>query len=179
LNYLFEKYYGNEDLIHCDEFWDDVLIHLKEGTVTLPVEYLPENVRFLQEQLECTPGTCGECCRYGITPIIQRDIDRLLKTVPMDTLQNCIYTRPDKTTFMRGEPAGTDCPLMKNNVCTVYEKRPDVCWIYPIQGASKSRMIIYRIKCKPSVDVIRKVFRGALHKEDKLLLPNLMIISKR
>lgn len=181
---LFAKYYGVEDLVDNDEFWKDVLIHLKDTNAILPMEHNPENVRVLSEMLDCHGGDCGECCRYGITPIYPIDIKRILDSgkKTLDELQNCIYTRKDGSTYMRGEPVGADCPLMKDNVCTIYEARPNACWLFPVQMGgvivNNVKQISYRIKCKSSVDVIRKIIGAAIHKEDKILLPNLKIINK-
>ncbi len=178
---LFSKYNGQTDLHLKDDFWNDVEKHLFDYNVVLPMEYLPENIRILQDMLECKPGTCGECCRYGITPIYQYDVHRMLKVKTLDELQSCVYTRKDGSMYMRGEPVGTSCPLLKDEVCTIYGVRPDVCWLFPIQKGAhmvgNKGLIRYRLRCKPAVEVARKIFSGALKGGKHILLPNLTLIN--
>jgi Fe-S-cluster containining protein len=180
---LFAKYYGKTDLIKNNEFWVDIEKELFDFNIVLPMEYAPENVRILQGMLKCEPGVCGECCRYGITPIYQYDIHRLVSSgaKTLDDLQQCIYTRKDGSMYMRGEPVGADCPLMKENVCTVYDSRPDVCWMFPVQKGAHmigdKGFTRYRLRCKPAIEVARQVFSGAL-KGGYTLLPNLTLIKE-
>jgi Fe-S-cluster containining protein len=179
---LFSRYLGRNDLIDCEEFWADVEKHLNDYNITLPMEYTPQTVRVLQGMLACPPGECGECCRYGITPICQYDVHRLRRVKPLEELQQCIYTRQDGSMYMRGEPAGADCPLLKNNSCSVYDSRPDVCWMFPVQKgphmAGDTGLIRYRLRCKPAIEVARQVFRGALKGGGHVLLPNLTLIQE-
>lgn len=171
-----------DKLEDCGEFWEDVLKEYYDRNVVLPMEYLPENVRVLQEMLECKPGECGECCRYGITPVTQYDVHRMLKAKTLEELQGCVYTRADGSMYMRGEPVGTSCPFLKGEACTIYGNRPDACWMFPVQKgphiSGSKGFIRYRIKCKPAVEVVRKVFKGALNDGQHILLPDLTIISK-
>ena len=181
---LFSKYYGQDNLQDNDAFWEDVIVHLNDYDVVLPMEYTPENVRVLHGLIDCQPGACGECCRYGQTPIYEYDIHRLTKSgaTTMEKLQTCVYTRKDGSMFMRGEPAGADCPLLENNVCTVYDNRPDVCWLFPVMKGPRmignKGMVRYRLKCKPAVDVAKTIFKGALSVGGYKLLPNLTIIKE-
>ena len=181
---LFAKYYGNTDLLNCTEFWTDVEKHLHDYNVLLPIEYTPENVRLLNDMLDCKPGVCGECCRYGITPIKQYDIFRIVNSGLASTqdMQGCVHTRQDDNMmFMRGEPAGADCPFLKDNICSIYTVRPDTCWQFPVQGyyrVGDKKLTRYRVKCGPTVLVIRTILKGALSGGDKLLLPNLSIVTK-
>lgn len=151
--------------VDCDEFWEDALKKYHDRNVTLPMEYTPENIRVLQEMLEC--NKCGECCRYKEVPVRQYDIHRMLKVKTLDELNKCIYTRKDGSMYM-GE-----CPFLKDGECTIYEKRPDVCWLFPIQ--KQKGLIRYRLKCRPAVQVARKVFKGALSDGKHILLPDLTI----
>jgi len=180
---LFSKYYGKSDLVNNKDFWVDVGKELNDFNIVLPMEYAPDTVRVLQGMLDCKPGECGECCRYGITPIYQYDIHRLISSgKKLEDLQQCIYTRKDGSMYMRGEPVGADCPLLKDNACSVYSARPDVCWMFPVQKGAHmigdKGFIRYRLRCKPAIEVARRVFGGALKGGGYMLLPNLTLIKE-
>lgn len=185
---LLAKYWNTPGFESDDQFWADVLEYLKDTNVLLPVENSPENVRMVRGWLDCKAGECGECCRYGITPIVQPDVKRIVDsgTMTVDQLQEVVRTRADGSMYMRGEPAGTDCPLLKDNVCTVYSCRPNACYFFPVQGGVQTKttdgkpivQMRYRVKCKESVSVIRKVLTEVIRKGDKMMLPNLVVIPK-
>ena len=184
LKALTEKY-GESEVIDNDAFWDDVLKEAFNLDVILPLEKTPENVRILHSMLNCKPGECGDCCRYGETPIYQYDIFRITNNTKytIDDLQKLIYTRPDGSMFMGGDPPGSDCPFMRAQICTIYNARPDVCWLFPVMKGTYEKggkhLIKYRIRCKPAIDVVRAVFRGAINDGKTELLPNLTLREKQ
>ena len=166
---LKEKYSNRPDLHKDDEFWSDVEKEYKDFNVVLPLEYLPENVRMLQGMLHCPPGVCGECCRYQETPVWQYDLHRMMKVRTLSELQDCVYTRQDGSMYMG------PCPFLQDGACSIYQARPDVCWLFPIQKGAHKGMIRYRLKCHPAVQVVRKIFTAAVKDGKHILLPNLTL----
>jgi uncharacterized protein len=60
---------------------------------------------------------CGQCCRVLIIEIEQADIDR------EKSLKKYATPFGDNGTYMLQTP----CPFLQNNMCSIYETRPDVC----------------------------------------------------
>ncbi len=184
---LFAKYGGQEDLTHNEDFWADIRLRYigSDKIIALPVAYNPLTVRRVLDMLNCPPGACGLCCRYRTihvtsddiltiiekTEYTQEDIDKLLK-------------EDEKGRYLAGEPDG--CPFLKDNVCTIWEHRPSVCYLYPIQGGREaflgeqqiSQMTI-KLKCPASIEVVKRVMeRAVTENPNMLLLPDLSLVNK-
>lgn len=183
---LITKYWGRDDFVSSDEFWTDVLNWMKDVNILLPLEHSHQNVRAVREMLDCKPGICGECCGYGILPITQGDIYRITTKTEYttDSLQGMVWTEKDGSMHIKCHP---QCPFVKDNSCTIYEARPDACYFYPVQigghltTTEEGKKIVqmrYRIKCKESIKVVKRILIGVLKEGNKMLLPNLLIIPK-
>jgi Fe-S-cluster containining protein len=105
--------------------------------------------------IDCT--TCANCCREVKPTFSEEDIDRLSRRLGVDR-QKFIADYLEKT-----EPGGDNpwqtrtrpCPFLKDNLCSVYEDRPDNCRGYPYlyEPAFASRLIgmVHRIFICPIV----------------------------
>ncbi len=171
---MFTSYYGDEHLENNDDFWTEVIVLYMDRDVTLPVIDNHINRRWLAEMLDCPPGKCGLCCtKYTRLHLTDIDLARLPEVE---------YQTDEKGKFI---DISKDCPFMKDRVCTVWDKRPDVCMQFPTQSSiphlvegKAINFLGYRIKCPASVNVIRKVMTQAVSGE-QMLLPDLSIINRR
>ena len=183
---LMSKYYGQQNLAEVDAFWQDILVCLgkEEAAVPIPLLFNPTAVRRVQEMLECPPGKCGECCRYQRIVITEIDSQRLSENGPCTLEELGKVLKADKDgVHLSGGDGG--CPFLKENVCTVYAHRPDICWMFPIIGGQSilineqpRQQMLVRLKCEPIVRVVRQLVRESLAKQDALLLPTLAIVPR-
>ena len=182
---LFAKYWGVQNLEKLDEFWEDAYqVFLSEQlNVALPLKYNPTAVRMIHDMLGCPPGKCGDCCRYTDIPISQRDIDRIAGSglYTAEYLKEIIQPKGEEFNL-----AGKDgCPFLKDNSCAIYKWRPDTCYLFPIQRSGipwsvdgeTTQQMLFRIKCRQSLAVVRSIISQAMSPE-RLLLPNLILISR-
>ena len=181
---LFSKYWGRNDLVDDDEFWQDVYAYYSTEIhdAPLPMVYSPSTLRIVSEMLVCPPGKCGECCHYNHIELNDYDIRRITENTGYteEDMRKLIIIKDNKMTI-----DGTgDCPFLEDNSCTIYKFRPDACWMFPFSsksmliGSEKVKQMQIRIKCKPALVVARKIITEAMSKGDKLLLPDLTIIPK-
>lgn len=182
---MFGKWYGHNDLVHCDEFWDDVLKYYQEENVFMFVTLNSKSVEMFKEGFKCDVGTCGECCnKYAYTLIKDHEIKRISESSHRNAklLQDHVQ-EANGHKWIYGP-----CPFLQDNKCSIYDIRPDVCYFYPIQvevkceamiDGKKQEMMYVKVKCKPSVVAIRKVFERLLSKDESLiLLPNLNVVKR-
>lgn len=95
----------------------------------------PNDVDFLKKHPELCER-CGWCCRNCNIEIRGDDILRLGSTDGID------YDKGDS--FKMRVP----CMYLKDNLCSVYEKRPNSCSTYPI-GLKGGRLVVQRtLECK-------------------------------
>jgi uncharacterized protein len=84
----------------------------------------------IEAQIDCTQ--CANCCRVSEVGITDRDIDKLAKFIGV-TREEFLrdFTQPDEAgdLILRKTEAG--CVFLKNNLCTVYEARPQNCANFP------------------------------------------------
>lgn len=181
---LFSKYWGRDDLVQDEEFWQDVYgYYSKElSNAPLPMVFSPSTLRIVSEMLVCPPGQCGKCCCYDHIELSDYDVRRITENTEYteEDFKKLITVKDDKMTM-----DGTNsCSFLKDNACTIYKFRPDACYLFPFSG---KRMMIgkevvkqmqIRIKCEPALAVARKVITEVMSKGDKILLPDLTIIPK-
>jgi len=174
--YLFSKYYGNRNLVNDDGFWADVAFLYKEKNVPLPLIDNPASRRRLHDLFHC--NQCGECCKYDRVPVSDLDIQRLEKS--LHNVRDYIVNDDNVNKMV----CTNGCQLLKDNKCSAYPNRPDVCAEFPIQNSRQAQLsngqpftqIIYRLKCQPSVDVIRIIMADACSK-GMMLLPDLSLVA--
>lgn len=177
---MFAKYGGRRDLIDDEDFWLEVLVLYGGGggtNIPLPIEYNPLTVRRVLDAVDCPPGGCQDCCHYPRTSIRDIDHERLLAGLGND----CPPINMDgKGTWI---DTSSGCPLAKDGKCSAYEYRPDICYLFPIQGGRDvvyngraTQQMVIRAKCLPSVTAIRKFLTEAIE-PTQMLLPNLEIVD--
>jgi Fe-S-cluster containining protein len=182
---MFSKWYGKTNLINEDEFWNDVLSVYGETNLAMPYALTFRSMRIYHDYLKCTGGDCGHCCdRDWYTPVTQYDLERIRRNNPEAYEIAELHLEEFK-----GQPAiKGPCPFLIDKKCSIYDYRPDTCAFFPVQAdihekvklnGKDGEIMFVRVKCKPSVDAIREMFRELLEKDSNLLLlPNLNIIPK-
>jgi len=182
---MFGKYWGAKDLIDDEAFWADVLLLyvMEERNVCLPLAFNPLTVRRVLDMLECPPGKCGLCCRYKRLPITELDIKKIRESGKVSEEKLATIVQSDaRGQFMSCQP---ECPFLKDNECTIYKYRPDVCYQFPIQRGVEGTLdgqpfisMLVRVKCPPVIKVIRYMLRESLEASEghSMLLPDLTII---
>lgn len=109
---------------------------------------------------------CGNCCRSLGPRILEKDIDRLSKTLkikPKIFLEKYLRIDEDNDFVFKSMP----CPFLgTDNYCSVYESRPKACCEYPHTDRNKIQQIkeiiiknnsFCPISLWISVELIRKV----------------------
>jgi Fe-S-cluster containining protein len=165
------KFFGDKDLVHNKDFWLGVFILYQDKVVPLPLVDNPQSRRRLHDMLKCPPGNCGDCCHYNNVPLSDMDIKRLNE-------HYAVITNDNKLDCSKG------CQFLKDNQCSIYSDRPDVCVEFPIQSpregilytGEKFQQVQYRVKCIQSIDVIRTIMEEACASGDMMLLPDLSLI---
>lgn len=168
------KYYGDRNLLDNEFFWLDCLVNYRDRAVILPVADCPATRRMLHSLLKCTSGECGACCHYGRVDLSNDDIKRLSPRKPNISVD-------EKGCYL---DCSQGCQFLKDGACSVYDDRPDICYEFPFQAPIDSvlpdgkqvKRAVYRLKCKPALDVIRAAFRYAMT-SNSLLLPDLNIVQ--
>ncbi len=182
---LFAKYWGRDDLVNDDEFWQDVYAYYSNesiaGSAPMPLVFDPYSVRMVRGWLDCPPGLCGKCCRYDAIQLNPNDFTRIA--------EHTSYTEEDLrkiTTITEGLPAlhaGKGCLFLKDNVCTIHKFRPDACYMFPFDGkdavldGKTVKQMRIRLICEPALVVARKIITDIMSK-DKILLPDLTVIPR-
>ena len=171
---MFARYWGRIDLVDSEQFWDDCMILLKNHNVVVPLEHNPSTVRRVLEILECPAGECGECCNYSKVPLNEWDIEKLGDAVP------CVHKGDEQYIDASG-----GCPLLKDKRCSIYARRPDACYMFPIDtplkttydGKPFSAMRI-RLRCSPALKIIRMLITKSMASGKTMMLPDLTLLSK-
>lgn len=87
------------------------------------------HLREVSEQIECRE--CGNCCKVFRPELAPHDIVRLAGHlgIPKEEFiaEYIVEYETGKGLFFKCAP----CPFLRDNACTVYPGRPDVCRAYP------------------------------------------------
>ena len=180
---LFGSFYGVEDLIDNDDFWFQVQVLLlpEDKELVLPIGFHALTVRRVLGMLDCKPGACGLCCHYQKVTISETDIEKIASRIPREELAKFIRNEGEHQ-YLWTE---NGCPFLKDNICTIYECRPDVCYMYPIMGGidcvlngQPFQAMRLRLKCLPALNVARTILRESLRASNGTmrLLPDLSIV---
>lgn len=179
---MFAKWRGVEDLHLSDDFWADVLVVYQEKHVPIPLEYTPQSARRVLDMLECPPGKCGLCCRYGELPVDSFDVQRIVQKTDWTTegLGALLKAKPDGSVVI---PCPSGCPFLEDNRCTIYDARPSVCFFFPLQSPRMAmrngqafHQAVLRIKCPSTVNIVRTLMCEALV-NGGILLPDLSLVA--
>jgi Fe-S-cluster containining protein len=84
----------------------------------------------IEAQIDCTQ--CANCCRVSEVGITDRDIDKLAKFIGVtreEFLRESTQSDEAGDLILRKTEAG--CVFLKDNLCTVYEARPQNCANFP------------------------------------------------
>jgi uncharacterized protein len=84
----------------------------------------------IEAQIDCTQ--CANCCRVSEVGITDRDIEKLAKFLGMsraEFLRDSTQRDEEGDLILKKTEAG--CVFLKDNLCTVYEARPQNCANFP------------------------------------------------
>ena len=97
----------------------------------------------IEAEIDCT--TCANCCRVTEVGITDRDVDKLAKFLGMtreEFLRDSTQRDEDDALILKRNESG--CIFLHDNLCTVYEARPQNCANFPHvvhgSGSIASRM---------------------------------------
>ena len=97
----------------------------------------------VEAEIDCTQ--CANCCRVTDVGISDRDVEKLAKFIGVtkdEFLRD--FTARDEANTLILKRTETGCVFLKDNLCTVYEARPQNCANFPhlVRGAGSidSRM---------------------------------------
>ncbi len=110
----------------------------------------------IEAQIDCTQ--CANCCRVTDVGITDRDVEKLAKFIGV-TKEEFIRdsTARDESDQLILKRTEKGCVFLKDNLCTVYEGRPQNCANFPhlVRGAGSidSRMwqLVDRVEFCPIV----------------------------
>ncbi|MFA5401560.1 MAG: YkgJ family cysteine cluster protein, partial [Dehalococcoidia bacterium] len=121
--------------------WDKAYAEGQYSSIVLPLKWNPFAVRRVQDLFHC--DRCGECCHYDRVPVTQVDVDRAPEIAPY------VIREGDKGYFI----TKGGCPFYKDG-CSIYERRPDVCWLYPLQSPitlKDQERVVIRLRCQAAL----------------------------
>jgi Fe-S-cluster containining protein len=86
-------------------------------------------------QFECTQ--CGKCCKWeGVVNLTPEDIERLAKHEGVEKSEYIEkYTNGGK--ILKDKDDSKECVYLKDNKCSVWEKKPEQCDKYPTKYTPK------------------------------------------
>ena len=97
----------------------------------------------VEDAIDCT--ACANCCRVATTQITERDAERLTKFLGVrmaDFLRDYTVESAEEGRILKKDANG--CVFLAQNLCTVYEARPQTCELFPHlvkgNGSMLSRM---------------------------------------
>jgi len=131
--------------------------------LTLPCIDSPETRAQATSFLKCK-RPCGDCCHFGFESINYADALRIVERKGISWKEFgdvCTLLRQkgkDDMWAIKGLP----CPFLKDELCSIYEFRPDVCRNYPIIRPFWSEgyyMLTVSIRCDAGVDMGRGMIR--------------------
>ena len=157
--------------LDTDEFWNSIMTAYKNKDLPLPLLPNTQTIWKAIKRFKCIEN-CGGCCHYGIVPVTAYDVKRLSDN-GID-LEKTIWSASDGSAHLNASP---DCQFLKDNKCTIYNIRPECCFVYPLQLGTKEQLRI-RIFCKPTLDLARKIVIDAMKEGGKIIFPDLTIIQE-
>lgn len=84
----------------------------------------------IEAQIDCT--ACANCCRVTEVGITERDIEKLAKFLGMTKTEFVRdSTQPAESGELTLKRTEAGCVFLKDNLCTVYEARPQNCANFP------------------------------------------------
>lgn len=98
----------------------------------------------IEEAIDCTE--CANCCRVATAKLNERDVERLAKHLGISKgkfiRDYAEESEEEGLILRRDEQSG--CVFLSGNECTVYEKRPSSCELFPHtvkgEGSLETRM---------------------------------------
>lgn len=183
LQHLSSKYWGVDNLHTNDDFWRDVMMSLmgSEVTVTMPLEFNTANIERLRAMVECPPGKCGLCCRYSKTSLRHADITRMM-VGGVPNLAGLVKGMDTEEPYL---DSSKGCPFLVDNKCSIYEHRPEICRLFPLQGGVMATWMgkemlscAIRLKCPTSINILRAVMEEQVPLKEWRLMPDLGLLPK-
>lgn len=117
---------------------------------------------WFKEKIFFSCNQCGECCREMDVPLSHIDIIRILESKTSLEPEMFITIHPsDKTSpdaillygdyqelYLTTKMSDNSCIFLENNVCSIYEFRPNSCRTWPFSKNIKNQLFIDDIASK-------------------------------
>lgn len=111
---------------------------------------------FFKEKIYFGCNKCGECCRDMDIPLSHYDIIRIIKSGTGIDTETFITLYPAKenesdsvllyeafyTLYLSNKTSDNSCIFLKENICTIYNYRPNSCRTWPFSKNSLLRLSI-------------------------------------
>jgi len=179
-----DKWQGKAD-IDDDDFWGECINtyrSIEQYRLTLPWADVPETRAQAMDFLHC-PLPCGDCCRFGLEAITYEDAQRIVSTgLSWKEFGQICTLLQHKGKDMTWAIKGTPCPFLEDNLCSIYDHRPQVCRDYPIIRPTlvgDSNRLAISIRCDPGAGIAREMIRLHLMMAGGRLTPNLMVCGDK
>lgn len=128
------------------------------------------------EAIDCTQ--CANCCRALTVELYEHDAPRLAEGLreSVDTVrQRYIQQHNLPEDDMWGAFKHKPCALLKDNLCTVYEHRPDACRDFPSFTPDFRWTMGYAIKTSKLCPIVYNVLSGVVENIDRLQRQNQVV----
>jgi len=167
------KWQGKTD-IDDDIFWNEYINTFRSMNLyrlALPLVDSPEVRAQATSLLKCK-RPCGDCCHFGFASINYADALRIIegKGISWKELGEVSTLMRRKGQNDMWAIKGNPCPFLKNERCSIYEFRPEVCRNYPIIRSLWSDghyMLTVSIRCDSGANMARDMIRLHLKEETK------------
>jgi uncharacterized protein len=113
------------------------------------------------EKVDCTK--CARCCHLGVRPD-DKEIKRIVDHLGIDD-STFASTYLEADGHLKRSPA---CIFLKDNKCSIYSARPDVCREYPHYESGATTIVKREDQCPVAYDIVQQMW-GELenHKTNK------------
>ncbi|MCL2679311.1 MAG: YkgJ family cysteine cluster protein [Dehalococcoidia bacterium] len=176
---MFARWHGITGLADNDDFWHDCAAAYTGKSVTLPVYDTPADREAVLNMVKCPPGECGRCCRaHDGVHITHEEYTRL---TAFSGKTPDVIIRENGKMFLH---VTNGCEFLKNNACTIYAVRPDICRTFPLvtsQNAVSSegvpvRQLRIKLICTAALDAAKSILTRACTTGNLILLPDMSLV---
>ena len=94
-----------------------------------------EFIEYLKNNFKCQEN-CARCCKYSIIPLTEDEIKSIETHTGLD--KEVFSTNSNLMRFVDGK-----CYFLKDDKCTIYKARPNICKQFPFGRNKISNLTIY------------------------------------
>ncbi len=114
---------------------------------------------WFKEKILFSCNQCGNCCKEMDIPLTHKDVIRILETKPDFDLETFVTLHIDKKSnldsillygeyqqmYLSNKLEDNSCLFLKDNICSIYNYRPNPCRTWPLSKNSKNKLHIDNI----------------------------------